>query len=153
MSNWPQINVDMSKSPTMCFCCGKDNPIGLKLKFRKEDGIVRTEFTPHKLLQGWAGFVHGGIVACLLDEAMSYAVYLEGIPCITAKMEVRLKQLVKLDEPLVITGAITRRTRKLVETRADVSRKDGTSVAESTGTMFIVDKSEDKGNESKSAGK
>jgi len=153
MNNWPQISVDMSKSPTMCFCCGRDNPIGLKLKFRKTDGTVSTEFTPHKLLQGWAGFVHGGIIACLLDEAMSYAAYLEGINCITAKMEVRLKQLVMVDEPLVITGAITRKTRKLVETRADVSLKDGTSVAESTATMFVIDKPKDQDDESKSAGK
>lgn len=139
MNDWPQISIDMSKSPTMCFACGQENPIGLKLSFRKEKEIVTTEFTPHKLLQGWTGFVHGGIISCLLDEAMSYAAYLNGISCITARMQVRLKRLVQVDEPLVITGAITRRTRKLVETRGVISLKDGTTVAEGTATMFIID--------------
>ena len=139
MNNWPQISIDMSKSPTMCFACGQENPIGLKLKFRKEKEIVTTEFTPHKLFQGWAGLVHGGIIACLLDEAMSYAAYLNGISCITAKMQVRLRRLVLVDEPLVVTGTITRRTRKLVETRADISLKDGTLVAQGTATMFVID--------------
>ena len=139
MNNWPQLSIDMSKSPTMCFACGQENPIGLKLKFKKQDDVVTTEFTPHKLLQGWAGFVHGGIIGCLLDEAMSYAAYLNGISCITAKMQVRLRRLVLVDEPLVIAGAITKRTRRLVETRADISLKDGTPVAEGTATMFIVD--------------
>ena len=30
----------------LCFACGADNPIGLKLLFRFEDGKAKAEFTP-----------------------------------------------------------------------------------------------------------
>lgn len=139
MNNWPQISADMSKSPTMCFACGRDNPIGLKLSFKWENKIAHAEFTPSNLHQGWDGIVHGGILSLLLDEAMSWAPHFEGITCVTAKMEVRLKRLTRVKETLVITSAITRRTRKLLVARADISLKDGTPVAEGTATMFVFD--------------
>jgi len=138
MNNWPQISINTVKSPTMCFCCGKENPIGLKLSFTWSNGTARAEFTPNELYQGWSGIVHGGIVSCLLDEGLTYAAYFAGLDCITAKMQVRLKRPAMVGEPLVITSSITKRTRKLVETRATLSLKDGTPVAEGNATMFII---------------
>ena len=137
MSNWPQISIDMEKATNMCFACGKDNPIGLKLHFEWDGKTARAEFTPTELHQGWSGIVHGGIISCLLDEAMSYATLFEKIDTVTARLEVRLKQPVQIGEPLSITGSITRKTRKLAEAKAAVSLKDGTAVAEATGTMFV----------------
>ena len=138
MKTWPQISIDTEKSPTMCFACGLDNPIGLKLDFNWDNKTARAEFTPNKFHQGWSGIVHGGIIECLLDEAMTYAPYFEGITCVTAKMQVRIRRPALVDEPLIITSAITKKTRKLVEAKAAISLKDGTPVAESTATMFVV---------------
>lgn len=123
----------------MCFGCGKDNPIGLKLCFTWDGKTARAEFVPGKLHQGWSGIIHGGIIVCLLDEAMSYATYLEGIHCLTAEMHARLKRLAQIDEPLIITATITKRTRKLVVTRAAIALKDGSTVAEGEATMFVFD--------------
>jgi uncharacterized protein (TIGR00369 family) len=122
----------------MCFGCGPDNPIGLKLNFKRDNEIVRAEFTPEESHQGWYGIVHGGIISCLLDEAMGYATYFENIVCITAKMQVRIRRPALIDEPLIITSSITKRTRRLVEARAAIALKDGTPVAESTATMFVI---------------
>ncbi len=138
MNNWPQVSIDTVKSPTMCFCCGKENPIGLKLNFTWDNGIARAEFMPTELHQGWSGIVHGGIVSCLLDEGLTYAAYFTGIDCITARMQVRLRRLVPIGEPLTITSSIIKKTRRLVETRATLSLKDGTPVAEGTATMYVV---------------
>ncbi len=145
MNNWPRISVNTVKSPTMCFCCGKDNPIGLKLKFTYDNKTVRTEFTPTEFHQGWTGIVHGGIVGCLLDEGLTYAAYFEGINCITARIQVRLRRPALIGEPLVITSSITKKTKRLVETRATISLKDGTPVAEGTATMFVVGTRENSG--------
>jgi len=138
MSIWPQVSIDTEKSLTMCFACGRDNPIGLKLNFKWDNNTARAEFTPSQFHQGWSGIVHGGIIGCLLDEAMTYAPYFEGLDCITAKMELRLRHPALIGESLIITSSITKKTRKLVETKATISLKDGTLVAEGTATMFVL---------------
>ena len=138
MKTWPQISIDTEKSLAMCFGCGQDNPIGLKLNFKWDNKTVRAEFTPNKFHQGWSGTVHGGIIGCLLDEAMSYAPYFEGIHCITAKMQVRIRRPALIDEPLIITSSTIKKTRKLVETKAAISLKDGTLIAEGIATQFVI---------------
>ena len=143
MMNLPQISVDMGKSLAMCFGCGPDNPIGLKLDFKRDHNTASAEFTPEESHQGWHGIVHGGIIGCLLDEAMGYATFFEGITCLTAKMQLRIRRPALVGEPLIITSSITRRTRRLVETEAAVALKDGTPVAESTATMFVIQPSQE----------
>ena len=137
MANWPQISIEMEKELGMCFVCGQDNPIGLKLRFDWDGKTAKAEFTPNKLHQGWSGIVHGGIITCLLDEAMSYAALFEKINTVTAQLQVRMKRPVQIGQPLSITGNVTKRTRKLVETKATIFLKDGTPVAEATGTQFV----------------
>ena len=135
----PKITIDTAKTPTMCFGCGQENPIGLKLKFQLLDGVARAEFTTDERHQGWSGIVHGGIISCLLDEALNYAAYLGGMPCLTAKMQVRLRQTLLVGEKLFISAAVTRKTRRLVETKASLALGDGTLVAEAIGKMFVLD--------------
>ncbi len=138
MSVWPQVLVDINREYSFCFGCGKDNPIGLKLDFKMDGKTARAEFTPDDVHQGWPGIVHGGLIACLLDEAMGNVALLAGMNCLTADMKVRLRRPVLIGEPLIITSSITRKTRKLVKTRATIFLKDGAVIAESTGTQFIV---------------
>ncbi|MFB0559146.1 MAG: PaaI family thioesterase [Dehalococcoidales bacterium] len=138
MKNWPQISVDTEKGYTMCFGCGHDNPIGLKLDFQWDGKTARAEFTPTKLYQGWSGLVHGGIIMSILDEATAYAALFEGMNCVTAKMQVNLRRLAPIDEPLIVTASTVKKTRKLVEAKAAISLKDGTMIAEGTATGFVV---------------
>jgi uncharacterized protein (TIGR00369 family) len=138
MANWPQVSIDMKKELEMCFGCGQKNPIGLKLNFGWDGKVARAEFTPNKLHQGWAGVVHGGIISCLLDEAMSYAALFSGVNSLTARMQTRFRRPLQIDELLIITASLTKKTRKLVEAKAEMSLKDGTLVADSTATMFVL---------------
>ena len=145
MANWPQVSIDIiEKELDMCFACGQKNPVGLKLNFARDGKTARAEFTPNKFHQGWAGVVHGGIITCLLDEAMSYAALFEGVNSLTAKMQARFRRPVKIGEPLIITASLTKKTRKLVEAKAEMSLKDGTPIADSTATMFILNPKEEK---------
>ena len=136
MATWPKVSIDERYS--LCFGCGQNNPIGLKLNFGWDGKTVRAEFTPTKLYQGWAEVVHGGIIMCLLDEAMAYAARFEGLTCITARIQVKLKRPTLIDEPLIITSWVTKKSRRLVETKADISLTDGTPVAEGTATQFVI---------------
>jgi len=138
MTNWPQVSIDMEKELDMCFGCGQKNPIGLKLSFSWDGKVARTEFTPDEFHQGWAGVVHGGITTCLLDEAMSYAALFSGVKSLTARMQTRFRRPLQIGEPLVITASVTKKTRKLIEAKAEMSLKDGTPVADGTATMFVI---------------
>ena len=138
MINWPTIPPDLEDRTGMCFGCGRNNPAGLKLDFQWDGSTARAEFTPAELYQGWRGYVHGGIVLCLLDEAVGHASSCSGVDCITAKTETRLRQMARINEPLVITASVVHRNRRLVETTATVALKDGTIIAEGTATLFVV---------------
>ena len=131
--------IDVEKGYNFCFGCGKDNPIGLKLEFKWNGKTARAEFTPTELHQGWSGIVHGGIIICLLDEAMGYATRCANMNCVTASMQTRLRRPALIGEPLIITSSMTENRRRLVTTKATVSLKDGTAVAEATARQFVID--------------
>jgi uncharacterized protein (TIGR00369 family) len=135
----PKVTLNANLDEGFCFGCGRNNPIGLKLSFTRDGETIRTEFTPDKTHQGWPGLLHGGILGTLLDEAMSNIAYATGNTCLTASINIRLKQPVKVEVPLVITARITRHRKKLIETEGRVCLKDGTVVAESTAKQFIAE--------------
>jgi beta-phosphoglucomutase family hydrolase len=58
--------------------------------------------------------------------------------CVTAEIQVKLRRPALIDEPLIITSSVTKKTRKIVETKANISLRDGTQIAEGTGTQFVI---------------
>jgi uncharacterized protein (TIGR00369 family) len=134
----PKVTLNADLDEGYCFGCGRNNPIGLKLRFTRDGDSVLTEFTPDRAHQGWPGLLHGGILGTLLDEAMSNAAYATGSTCLTASITIRLRQPVRVEVPLVITARVTRHRKRLIETAGEVRLKDGTVVAESTAKQFVA---------------
>ena len=139
MTAIPKVTLNTDLNEGYCFGCGQNNPIGMKLRFAKDGETIRAEFTPDKMHQGWPGLLHGGILACLLDEAMSNVAYATGNTTMTATIEIRWRQPVKVAVPLVVTAWITRQRKKIIETAGKVELKDGTVIAESTAKQFIAE--------------
>lgn len=139
MSDWPQVRIDIKPNYSGCFGCGQNNPIGLRLKFERDGHGTKVEFTGSEQYQGWPGYLHGGIVGCLLDEVMSNAASAGGLRCITARYETRLKKLIPINAPLTINGHVTRKTRKVIECAAKITLKDGTVAAEGSATHFVIE--------------
>lgn len=133
----PQVSINTDING-LCFGCGQSNTIGLKLSFRRDGDSVFGEFICGEEYQGWPGIIHGGIIACILDEAMSHAAHSNGKSCITAKLEIRFKNPASVGETLLISSHLTRNTRKLIEAKAKISLKDGTVVAEGSALQYIV---------------
>ncbi len=138
MANWPQVSIDTRKEQDMCFVCGPGNPIGLRVAFSWDGHQARAEFTANENHQGWKNVVHGGILTSLIDEAMSWSALFSGMSTVTARMETRFRRSLPLDQPVVVTGSLTRTTRKLVEARGEIALPDGAVVAEGTATMFVL---------------
>ena len=72
-----------------CFGCGPANPTGLHLEFQPgEDHAVVACPIVSPDFDGHPGYLHGGIIATLLDETMSKAVRARGFVAMTRHMEV-----------------------------------------------------------------
>jgi acyl-coenzyme A thioesterase PaaI-like protein len=149
MAMVPKVILNTDLNEGFCFGCGQNNPIGMKLRFARNGETIRTEFTPDKLHQGWPGLLHGGILYCLLDEVMSNMAYATGNTCVTASIEIRQRQPVEVEVPLVITAWITRHRKKVIETAGKVTLKDGTVIAEATAKQFIAENQAEQGDKVK----
>jgi uncharacterized protein (TIGR00369 family) len=139
MVNIPKVTLNADLDEGYCFGCGINNPIGLKLKFTHDGEWLTTTFTPEKIHQGWPGLLHGGILGTLLDEVMSNVAYATGETCLTASINIRLRQPVKVEVPLVVSARITRHRKKIIETEGRICLEDGTVIAESTAKQFIAE--------------
>lgn len=128
----------MDERNRMCFVCGPDNPIGLKLAFREEEGCYISQFTAGPEHQGYDGIVHGGIVSTLLDEIMARYIYAKGLQAVTARLEVRYRHPTPIGQPLTIVGWITRERGKLYELAGEIRLSDGTVTADGKATVALL---------------
>jgi len=130
--------ADKSEEWSLCFACGKDNPIGLKLNFSYEGKQVKAKFIPSKYHQGWENIIHGGILYTLLDEATAYAVLCHGVgSCVTAKSQINFTSMAPLKQPIQISAQVTKSTRRLIETKGILYLEDNTVVAEIKSLFYV----------------
>jgi acyl-coenzyme A thioesterase PaaI-like protein len=128
---------EKQESFSTCFGCGQENPVGLKLQFTQAGDEAYSEFTLNENYEGWYGFVHGGIICTILDEAMAYT-YFPMTKGVTAKAEFRFRQPAPIGEPMIVRAKLTKRTRKLLTASAALYLQDGTVLAESTAQAYVI---------------
>ena len=133
----PKFKIDDTVTH-LCFGCGKNNPVGLKLQFTDNDGVITGEFTPGEFHQGWPGIIHGGVLFTLLDEASGYAIHNSRLKCVTAKSEIKFNQLAVVDQPIQIMAQVTINNPRLVETEATLTLGDGTIIAQSHSLWYVI---------------
>lgn len=91
----------------MCFACGPANPAGLKMRFTANGDTVVSRLTVPEHLRGWSDLVHGGVVATILDEIMSWtAIHLLKTIILTKSMTVDFKRPVRIGRPLEAVGRV-----------------------------------------------
>jgi uncharacterized protein (TIGR00369 family) len=122
-----------------CFGCGMDNTAGLRLEFYlAEDGSVVCPVAVSETFEGPPGYVHGGIIATLLDEAMSKSVRAKGIPAMTRSIEVDYRRPVPSGAPLRIEGRLLRSEERKHWTEARILNAEGTTLASAKGLFVQV---------------
>jgi uncharacterized protein (TIGR00369 family) len=96
-------------SHNRCFGCGQASANGLRLEFfLAPDGCVVSLPVVPESFEGHPGYLHGGVIATLLDEAMSKAIRVLGTPSVTRKMEVEYLLPVPSGVPLRVEGSVVR---------------------------------------------
>jgi acyl-coenzyme A thioesterase PaaI-like protein len=120
-----------------CFCCGSDNPIGLRLRFRQAVDGARAEFQPRPEHQGWDDSLHGGILLTLLDETLAYAALFKVGPAVTAEISARIRRPAPLDRQYLLHGEVNKVRLGLVKAHATISDADGRLYAEADGKFMV----------------
>ena len=116
-----------------CFVCGKDNPAGLKIEWKTRDNVTEAQFTLFKAYQGWKDVVHGGILATVLDEAMTRLAWQKFGGAVTAEMTVRYLKPARVGDRLSVRGEVDDIKGRLIPARAEIRDSAGDIVAEATG--------------------
>ena len=124
-------------SSRSCFVCGRENPVGLKVRWDQhpEAGEIRGTVTVPEHFNGYPGVTHGGIVAALLDETGGRTILMDGgfeDLMVTAKLEVVYRRPTPTGVPLLAVGRLTRRSETRAEAEAELRLPDGTVSARAT---------------------
>jgi uncharacterized protein (TIGR00369 family) len=123
----------------MCFLCGMENPIGLKLFFyTDEQGRCIAKYRPLDEHQGYPGHLHGGISSALLDEVMGRVLLADQVWVVTARLEVRFAKPVPLDQELTVVAELVRSRPRTYEARGEIQLPDGTVLVEAKGVYFRI---------------
>lgn len=124
-----------------CFVCGREHPTGLRLEFHaRDDGSVAARFPCGRLFAGYREALHGGVIAALLDAAMTNCLFAKGISAVTAEMTVRYLTPVKLDLPAEVIAVVTRTRGPLYHLQAELSQ-GSTLAARAKATFMRSDRS------------
>ena len=131
---------DDIEAATMCFACGKDNPIGLHIDFNFDGEQCTGNFTPDANHVGWADTVHGGIIYAALDDVTANVLYRQGRKAHTAKCEIRYRQPLVVGEAIRLKGWIEREKGRLVILKGEARRATDDSLVADCESSFMVEK-------------
>jgi uncharacterized protein (TIGR00369 family) len=122
-----------------CFGCGQANPHGLKLEFllAPDHSVVCHAVIPEDY-HGHPGYLHGGIIATLLDEIMSKSSRALGLSTMTRNLEVDYRRPVPTGKPIRLEGRIVRSEGRKHWAEANILDERDTVLASGKGLFVEV---------------
>ena len=121
-----------------CFGCSQENPVGLKVNFEFRQDCVIAEFNSNKYHMGPPNSVHGGIIMCLIDEAIStLARGLLKYDVRTIRNEITFRNAAKIGERIYIEARLKEEKSRAITAVAKVTSSNNI-VAEGISTLLKV---------------
>src|ERR1700693_1843492 len=124
----------------ICFGCGGANARGMKLTFVQDDDAkrIRGEFRLGAEYQGGPGFIHGGIIATVLDEVMGKVNRFRGVRAVTAELVVEYLKPVSVNENLVVEGYEVEKSGRNLHHVGVIRHQSGEVLARGRGRFVII---------------
>ncbi len=123
-----------------CFGCGEKNRSGLRLRFYVgESGQILCPIRLAARFEGPPGHAHGGIVATLLDEAMSKANRAEKVVAMTRHMEVDYLRPVPLKTALQLSARHLSADGRKHRCEAELRNAAGELLARAQALFIAID--------------
>ncbi len=132
----------LEPNPTnICFGCGGANDRGMKLTFEQDDAAkrVRGSFSLGPEYQGGPGFIHGGIIAAVLDEAMGKVNRFRGVRAVTAELAIEYLKPVRMGENLLIEAYEVGHAGRNLQHVGEIRDQSGQVLARGRGRFVIIE--------------
>ena len=131
----------LKPNPTnACFGCGGANERGMLLTFEQDDAAqrIRGNFRLGAEYQGGAGFIHGGIIATVLDEVLGKVCRFRGVRAVTAELSIEYLKPVPVDADLVVEGYEVEMKGRNLFLAGDIRDVTGQVLARGKGRFVIL---------------
>ncbi len=133
--------IHKQPSSRTCFLCGRQNDSGLKMDWYNdyEAQQVKSELIIPDRFNSYPGFVHGGIVAAILDETSGRAVMLDGDfnnLMVTTHLEMKYRRPTPTGQPLTAVGWVLRRDKSRARVAGELRLQDGSVTASCRATVI-----------------
>lgn len=122
----------------LCVACRPIASGGLGLRFEADEEGVRAEFACAAEFQGYPERVHGGVIAILLDAAMTQALFARGLRGYTVKLQIRYRRPARVGVCATICGRLGESRPPLHLLSAEL-RQDGEVRASAVGSFWEAD--------------
>jgi uncharacterized protein (TIGR00369 family) len=124
-----------------CFGCGGGNRRGMQLAFERDDDRRRIvgRFQLGEDYQGGPGFLHGGILAVLLDEAMGKLNRFREVRAVTAELTIEYLRPVRVGQEVVVEAfEVSQVGRNLIHA-CEIRDATGAVLTRGRGRFVAVD--------------
>ena len=119
----PQLARTRQDAHPFCFVCSASNPLGLALHYAvAPDGSVSATFLGNCALEGYSWILHGGVIAALLDGAMTNCLFAHGIRALTGDLHMRYRFPVQVAEELTVRAWVESSWSELFHLEAELTQ-------------------------------
>lgn len=123
-----------------CYGCGPENEHGLRanFSFHEPTGEVRFEYVPRGFEIGAPGFVHGGVLAAIMDEAQGVLCFHVGHMVMTDQLHMKYHKATGLSAPFSVRCWITAVRKRRMYTRATIHDQSGVLLVSSSAVWYLL---------------
>jgi acyl-coenzyme A thioesterase PaaI-like protein len=124
-----------------CFVCGGANRKGLQLTFEQDDTAqrIRGRFRISAQYQGATGYLHGGMIATLLDEVMAKVSRFRKEHAVTAGLTVEYRKPVPVEDELIVEGWETGCQGRRRSREGEIRTVSGVVLARGQAQFVVID--------------
>lgn len=123
-----------------CFGCGGANTRGMKLAFEQDDAArcIRGRFCLGDEYSGGPGFLHGGIIAVLLDEAMGKVNRFRSVRAVTAELKIEYLRPVPVGQEIVVEAREVETNGRNLFHEGEIRNAKGVLLARGSGRFVDI---------------
>lgn len=103
-----------------CYCCGSENPEGLRLRFEElPDGVLATRvtFASHHVARGVE--VHAGFLTLIVDELAVQMLLYQGVAAVSTELRMHSLAPVAVGETVLVRAWRGRSRGRFIEVQSD----------------------------------